>query len=269
MPSGRRSRERRHVPASPHPSRARTASPRVLLAVGLGAAALLLAVGLAVVVGGRSAGSSRPVPAGTPAVGTLRHALPGAAGIERLLAGIPQHGTTLGSPTAPVTLVEYVDMQCPYCRMLETGLMPSIVQRYVRTGKVRIVLRTWAFIGPDSSRGQAAVLAAGLQARAFNVAALLFTNQGEENTGWLSDELVPEAAASVPGLRVAALVRDESLPRVVQSGAEVARLAAANGITSTPTLVVGPTGAAGDPVAMSGPTDRQALVGAIETALRR
>ena len=33
-----------------------------------------------------------------------------------MLKGIPQHGTTLGNPKAPVTFTEYGDLQCPICK---------------------------------------------------------------------------------------------------------------------------------------------------------
>ena len=37
-----------------------------------------------------------------------------------MFAGIPQHDTVLGDVSAPVTMVEYVDLQCPDCQQFET-----------------------------------------------------------------------------------------------------------------------------------------------------
>jgi hypothetical protein len=59
----------------------------------------------------------------------------------------------LGRPDAPVTLVEIADYQCPFCAAFARDALPEIVQKYVRTGKVRIEFRALAFIGPDFGRG--------------------------------------------------------------------------------------------------------------------
>src|SRR4030095_9986088 len=78
--------------------RRRQASPRILLVAS--ALALLLAVGIG--VGIAVAGNGNSSSSSLKDVSTVR----------TLLRGIPQHGNVLGSPSAPVTLVEYVDMQC-------------------------------------------------------------------------------------------------------------------------------------------------------------
>ena len=87
------------------------------------------------------------------------------AGEAGLLRGIPQQGTALGSPDAPVTLVEYADLQCPYCAQWARDAFPELVRDYVRTGRVRIVFRGLAFLGPDSDAALRAALAAGQQRR--------------------------------------------------------------------------------------------------------
>src|SRR5439155_1071045 len=81
----------------------------------------------------------------------------------------------------------------------ETTAIPTLLRKYVRTGKVRIETKPWAFIGPDSFRGQQAMFAAAKQNRAYNFASVLYDNQGTENTGWLNDAMVAQIAASVPG----------------------------------------------------------------------
>ena len=60
------------------------------------------------------------------------------------LKGIPQSGLALGSPKAPVTIVEFADLQCPFCAEYHRNVFPSILDRYVRTGKVRLELRLLA-----------------------------------------------------------------------------------------------------------------------------
>jgi protein-disulfide isomerase len=93
-------------------------------------------------------------------------ARPNADVVQREFAGIPQNGLVLGSTKAPVTMVEYVDLQCPGCRAFETSVLPSIVPEFVRSGKLKIEARPIAFIGPDSIPARKAAIAASEQNRA-------------------------------------------------------------------------------------------------------
>ena len=100
-------------------------------------------------------------------------------------------------------MVEYIDLQCPICRVFETEVMPSILQQYVRTGKLRVVARPLAFINPaeNSQLGRLAALAAGKQGKLFEFAQLLYANQGSEGSDWLTDDMVRSAYASIPGFK--------------------------------------------------------------------
>ena len=55
-----------------------------------------------------------------------------------------------GNANAPVTLIEYGDYQCPYCGEFFSQTEPQIVANYVTPGKVRMVFRNFAFLGPES-----------------------------------------------------------------------------------------------------------------------
>jgi protein-disulfide isomerase len=203
MPSGKQSKRRRRAASAPA-APVRQASPRVLVA----AAALVLAITAGVVLGRVPAG--RTTKASLPAHGSLVGAPPGAADVQQLLRGIQQHGNVLGSLAAPVTMVVYLDLQCPYCRQFETEAMPTLVSRYVRARTLKVEVRPIAFVGPDSVRGRTAMLAAGRQNRLFDFTQLLYVNQGAENTGWLSEAMIESTAAGIPGLDLPLLLRDRS-----------------------------------------------------------
>jgi protein-disulfide isomerase len=47
----------------------------------------------------------------------------------------------LGSPNAPVTMVEFTDYQCPYCRRFHEQSWPELKKAYIDTGKVRFIVR--------------------------------------------------------------------------------------------------------------------------------
>jgi len=247
MPSGKKSKQARRVAAAAPPpvqskgsARRRQASPRVLAAAGGVVVLVVLGIVLGLVFAG--GGDSSGIPKGTPTVGSVATGLPGAADVEALYKGIPQDGLYLGSALAPVQMVMYIDLQCPFCQNYETTVMPTVVRKYVRTGKVRVKVEPWAFIGPDSTRGQHAMFAAAKQNKAWNFAEILYLNQQTENTGWLDDSMLAQAAASIPGLNVVKLFADKDSGDVKSAASDVDASAQANNVTGTPTVFVGKNG---------------------------
>jgi protein-disulfide isomerase len=233
--------------------------------VFVSAAAVVVLAAIAVALGVvLSSGSSK---AAVPARGSLTNALPGAAEVQQLLQGIPQHGNVLGSQSAPVTLVEYVDLQCPYCQQFEAQAMPALIGNYVRTGKVKIEARPIAFIGPDSQSGRAAAIAAGEQNKLFNFAQIVYLNQGTENTGWLNDQMIVSTAASIPGLDVSRLLADSKSDTVKAQAGTYDQQAVGDSVQATPTILVGKSGGPLRPVTLTSPTDRQSVASAISAAL--
>jgi protein-disulfide isomerase len=156
-----------------------------------------------------------------------------------MFKGIPQQGLYLGSPSAKAQMTIFIDLQCPFCQNYETTVMPTIIKKYVRTGKVRIKVEPWAFIGNDSFRGQRAMFAAANQNKAWQFAEILYVNQQTENTGWLNDSMVAQAAASVNGMNVPKLWADRNSSAVKKSASGVASLATDRNVTGTPTVFVG------------------------------
>jgi protein-disulfide isomerase len=196
----------------------------VLAAVG--AVALVLAVAIAT-----SGGGSTTAAAGARVVD--------AAFSSRLLAGIPQRGLELGGPAAPVHLVEYADLQCPYCGEYATQALPQLVTDYVPTGKVSMEFRNLSFIGPDSVRAGRAAAGAAAQGKLWNFIDLMYLNQGQENTGYASDAYLRRLLASIPGLDVSAALRASRAPGADAELSAANADATAHGINSTPSFLVG------------------------------
>jgi protein-disulfide isomerase len=272
VPSGKKSKQARRTAATRTPPpvqskggpRRRQADPRVLALAGGVAALVIIGIVLGVVLSRGGGISLKDV----PTVGSLTNALPGAADVESQFKGIPQSGLTLGSPEAPVTLVEYIDLQCPFCQQFETQVLPNILEKYVRTGKVKVEARPLAFIGPaDSIRGRKAMLAAAEQNKAFNFAQILYYNQGTENTGWLDDSIIAQGAASIPGLKVHVLLDARSSGAIADQAKVFDEEATADKVTGTPTLYVGKSGKKGKLVPLTSATDQKALVDALDAAL--
>jgi protein-disulfide isomerase len=244
MTSGKQARKQRQAVARPpvRSTEGRRASPKVLgIALAL-VIAIALAVILAVVFTGGSSGSSA----------VTGSTLPDADTIAGQFQGIPQQGNVLGKASAPVTMVEYIDLQCPVCRQFETDVMPTIIERYVRPGQVKVEVRPIAFIGPDSERGRRAMIAAEPQGKAFDFSQMLFYNQGPENGGWLNEQMIADAAVSV-GLDPQTILDTMNSQTVADRSGAYDQQAQADAVSGTPTIGVGKSGAkptylpAGDP----------------------
>ena len=159
-----------------------------------------------------------------------------------ILDGIPQKGRVLGRPDAPVTLVEFADLQCPYCAQWSQQAFAELVNDYVRTGKVRLVFGGMAFLGPDSEQALRFALAAGRQGKLWNVVHLLYANQGPENSGWVSDGLLRGIGAATPGFSTDEAVDEAASAPVHKEIESVAGEASSLGVNGTPSFAAGRTG---------------------------
>lgn len=227
---------------------------RIGIAAGVVGAALIL--GSLLVACGSSSGSSgtdvtttRTTPTATTPETTA--AVPGAADTIALFRGIPQRLNGLGKASAPVTMVEFADLQCPVCAHYTLDAMPALVDEYVRTGKVKFVFSGMHFIGPDSEKALRAVYAAGLQGRLWQFADLLYKDQGGENEGWVTDDLLRSIGNSLPGFDTKKMLADMSSEQVTNAIALSDQQAQSASVGGTPTFFAGPTGGTLTQVAVS------------------
>ena len=196
----------------------------MLVAAAVGGAALL-AVVLILVVGKSSTATTTTATA--PAIATA----------AKLFAGIPQHGDTLGKASAPATLIVYEDPQCPFCREWNVQTLPTVLDQYVRTGKLKLVYRGVVIIGPDSVRGLRAIAAAAKQNKLWNLVDALYARQGAENSGWITNSVIL-AAASDAGANGPAVVAAMGVPSVGATLTTWQSQAKADRLQGTPTFVI-------------------------------
>lgn len=197
---------------------------------GISRRTLLLALGGAVVVALALIGASLIFAGGddestpTPTTSTP----------STLFSEIQQDGTMLGDPAAKVVLIEYADLQCPICRQYAEAILPTLVDEYVRTGKIRMEFRGLEFLGADSEKALRHTLAAGEQNHLWDFQEGLFGRQGAENSGWVTDELLREVGSSIPGLDVDRVVADASSQTVTAEMDESEQQAADANVPGTP-----------------------------------
>jgi protein-disulfide isomerase len=160
----------------------------------------------------------------------------------QLLNGVPQQGITLGNPKAPVTLTEFADLQCPFCRDYTINTFPSVVARYVKPGKVKMVFQNYAFIGPDSLTAARAAEAAGKQNKLWNFIDVFYNNQGSENTNYVTDPFLTKIAKGA-GVDPQKMLADRADPKVDQAIALAQQAAQQAGVNSTPTFLIKKAGA--------------------------
>jgi len=134
-----------------------------------------------------------------------------------------------GNPTGDVTLVEFFDYNCPYCRRVA----PTVVELEEADPGLRLVYKEFPILGPGSEFAARAALAARKQGKyvPFHKALMRATDQVTEPT-------VMEIAREV-GLDTERLEQDMRDPAIQEAIARNLQLANALGITGTPSFVVG------------------------------
>ena len=167
----------------------------------------------------------------------------------------------LGDAAAPVTLVEYSDYQCPYCRRHASRVKPKLIESYVQTGKLRYVVREFPIesLHPQAPMASQAALCAKEQDAYWGMHDRIFADPKRVSPADF------EAHAAALGLDVAAFtecLREQryaaQIRRDQQEGAQL-------GIRGTPTFLLGTT----DPADPSRVTATRMIRGARPLAVFR
>lgn len=179
--------------------------------------------------------------------GSTGNKVEGANEVEARLKGIPQNGITLGKADAPVTIIEFADLKCPYCRDFSKKSFPTIVTEYIKTGKVKMEFRNLTFVGEGSAPGDSrdaatAAGAAGMQNKLWSFVDLFYQNQKDELTRYATDDWLRKVGNSIPGLDVEKMMSSRKNPEISSQLDEAQTKFDDAGFNGTPSFMISKTG---------------------------
>jgi protein-disulfide isomerase len=190
---------------------------------------------------------------------------------DSLLAGIPQQGNVLGSRTARLTLQYFGDLQSTACKEFTVGALPTIILKWVRGGQLRIVYRSLQTTTREPRvfvLQQAAALAAGKQNKMWYYVDLLYLEQGEPASNYMTTEYLGNLARQVPGLNLARWARDINDRALIHQMETDRKTAKSMSLATTPTFLLGDTGGKAKELITASLTDPTGFDEAIEHLLK-
>ncbi len=143
----------------------------------------------------------------------------------------------MGDLNAPVIVYEYADYQCPACAYFAKQYKPKIESDYIKTGKVRLVFKNFAFLGQESVWAAEAAYCAAEQGGFWAYHDKLFASQRGENLGAFSKPNLVRFAREL-GLKTEDFQRCLDSGRYRQKIRDELREGEAQGVTSTPSFIV-------------------------------
>lgn len=150
---------------------------------------------------------------------------------------IPQDGLLLGNVDAPVTIIEYMDFQCPFCGKYAMEVLPPLEEAYVSKGQAKLEVRPVAILGAESEVAVQAAYAANDQGRFWEFHDMLFANQQGEGQGRFSLDNLKRMAEAL-GLDMNAFNAAMDSGKYESKAKADTSQAAAAGVRSTPTVLV-------------------------------
>lgn len=143
----------------------------------------------------------------------------------------------LGDPSAPVTILEWGDYQCTYCYRFHQETLGAIREKYVETGRAKLIFKDFPLNGPDSALAAEASHCAAEQGMYWEYHDALYGSWGGERTGWITRASL-ERIAGEAGLDAGRLTAclDEGAHRATVAALE--RDGAAIGVDATPSFFI-------------------------------
>ena len=146
-----------------------------------------------------------------------------------------------------MTLQYFGDLECPICKEFTLGALPLVIDKWVRSGKVRIEYRSLetATREPETfKKQQVAAYAAGLQNKMWYFIETFYHEQGEEDSAYVTEAYLDGLAQQVPGLNYAEWQKRRGDSKLLSEVEEDAQAANSRGFTGTPSFLIGHSGGA-------------------------
>jgi protein-disulfide isomerase len=151
--------------------------------------------------------------------------------------GVQETNGVLGDPKAPVTVTEYVDLQCPICAEASKTTLPTLIDDYVKTGKVKLQARTMHFLGEDSVKAARVAAGAQQQNKLWPFIETFYANPGTENSGYATDAFL-KGVATTAGVDADAAMKYADTSEAESALTTANQDAQAVGADSTPTFTI-------------------------------
>ena len=163
---------------------------------------------------------------------------------EQKLAGsvnfdIPPFAKFKGSDSAKINLVEFGDYQCPFCKRFFDQTELPLTSEYVDTGKTKFYFLDVSIVGTDSIILAQASWCADEQGKYYEYHDYIYSNQGQENSGWGTPDKVKNLAKGIPGLNVEEFSACLDSKKYESRSQQLTKFASQIGLTGTPTMFVG------------------------------
>jgi len=103
----------------------------------------------------------------------------------------------LGNPSAPITILEWGDYQCTFCYRFHETTLETIKEKFIETGKVKLVFKDFPLNGPDSVLAAEASFCANDQGKYWDFHNIIYQNWAGEQTGWITRESLDGFASAI------------------------------------------------------------------------
>ncbi len=185
--------------------------------------------------------ASRPASSAKPSSASAQSPSGSGTSQEDPLAALPRRTPgdpmALGKADAPVVMVSYSEFQCPFCGKFARDTEPGLVEKYVKSGTLRIEWRDFPYLGKESMTAALAGRAAALQGKFWEFHDAMYAEQQPVNSGALTEDHLASVAEQA-GLDGERLVKDMARPELADAVGRDFSEGQSIGVTGTPAFIV-------------------------------